>query len=266
MDGGNGNLLQIMIILQLQLFRARLKPSTETGASRRVPLAPFPVHSDESFAPRDGTLLPVDVDVPLYRVTPAPPGHASDGGETRPLAAPLRFAHLVEDVHVVGQPVLLAPQRLALDLGKRRVLSARHHASGVARLAHSAQPLRVALGEVEQAVLDAGDAVHETGAIAAVWFAALLPVVVDVAGDLVRRAPGQKPYRRGGRRYISHCWPSPCRLLNRAFSSTHTLLYVHASSQGPFASTSLFIGNRYYVFRGGRHKDTVSNENRVQVN
>lgn len=156
-----------------------------------MPFAPSPVYSDERFAPRDGTLLPVDVDVSLQRMTPAPPGHASHGGKTRPLETSLGLAHLVEDVHIVGQPVLLASQRLSSNLRKRCVLSARRHASGVACLAHATQTLCVAVSEVKQAVLDARDAVHKAGAIATVWFAAFLPVVVDVAGDLVRRAPGQ---------------------------------------------------------------------------
>lgn len=169
-----------------------------------MPFALSPVNTDKRFTPCDRTLLPVDVDVSLQRVAPAPPSHTADGGKARPLGTPLGLAHLVEDVYIVGQPVLLASQRLALNFGKRRVLSARRHAAGVACLAHATQTLCVAVTKVNQAVLDAGNAVHKTGTIATVWFAAFLPVVVDIAGDLVRRTSGQG-YRRmvGGRGYGS---------------------------------------------------------------
>lgn len=190
LTGFKSRCVEITISKKLHQWQAEKegKKKEELGC---VPFALSPVYTDERLTPCDWTLLPVDVDVSLQRVAPAPPGHASDGGKAGPLGTPLGLAHLVEHVHVVGQSVLLASQRLALNFGKRRVLSARHHASGVARLAHAAQTLCIAFTEVNQAVLDASNSVYKARAIAAVWFAAFLPVVVDVAGDLVRRTSGQ---------------------------------------------------------------------------
>lgn len=154
-----------------------------------VRLACFLLYGDERLTPYSQAALAVDVDVPAQGVALAPLGRLSRRGEARPLETHGVLAHLVQDIDIVGEFVVLAPERLSLDLAERCVLSTRRLTTGVTGLAHTAQAPGVAAGEVVQAVLHPCLVVDEAGAFSAVSLATPLPVGVDVAGVLVLGAP-----------------------------------------------------------------------------
>lgn len=158
-------------------------------------LARFFLDGDKRLAAYCKTPLAVDVDVPAQGVALAPLGRLSRRGKARSLEAVGVLTHLVQDVDIIGEFVVLAPKRLSLDRAERRVLSARRLAAGVTGLAHAAQAAGVAAGEVVQAVLHSCHVVDEAGALSAVFLATPLPVGVDVVGVLVLGAPGQIEYR-----------------------------------------------------------------------
>lgn len=129
--------------------------------------------------------------------------------------------------------MLLASQRQSSDGGKRGVLFARNVSAGIPKLAHPAEARRVAGGGVRLTVLDSCGAVQEDGALVAVWFAALLPVGVDVTVHLVR------------------CAPDPCR--EEYGKRAKGIIKVNSAAKAEFQlrgvpSTSFSIGTRNRIY------------------
>lgn len=148
-------------------------------------LASRPIDTDYGRAVQYATLLSVDVHIAVQGVTLASLGHTPNGSKTWPLAAPLGFAHLVDNVDIIGQPMPLAPQRLPLHCRECGILPARHGTARIASLAHPAQSPGIAVGKVGQTVSDPRHGVHEARSAVAVLLATPSPIGVHVPLELM---------------------------------------------------------------------------------
>lgn len=111
-------------------------------------LACLLLRANKRIAPHSKAPLAVDVEVPAQGVAFATLGGLSYRGKTRSLEAHGLLAHFVENVHIIGQPVLLASKWLALNRAERCVFSTRLLTAGVTGLAHAAQAPGVTAGEM----------------------------------------------------------------------------------------------------------------------